>query len=231
MQTGFHSAGIALPHLGLLLGVGILAVSPVEVRAVAPPSPASVIARGEERFRGLRDYHCRVEMRSKLGSKVERGAAQFWFKQPRMLRVRVTAGPRKGSEVALDARGQIRGRKRGLLGGIVKNLKPSDQRLSTIRGTSMLELDWGSFFRRYRAAAARPKAVTELAAHPSASSPYSVAVSYPGLGKSMREVYTIDPVRWVIVEGALYENNTLVEHVVFRDIVLDPGLSDGSFKL
>lgn len=203
----------------------------VGARAADSLTPAAVIARGEERFRSLQDYQCHVDIMTRLGSKVVEGSGEFSFKQPRMLRLRVTRGPGKNSEVAVDAGGQIRGRERGLLSFVVKKLKAGDRRLSTIRGTSMLELDWGSFYLRYHAAALRPDASITLAPHPDPNAPYQVVVSYPDLGKSVREVYSLDAHQWTVVEGALYENNTLMEHVVFRDVKLDTGLTDAYFKL
>ena len=42
---------------------------------------------------------------------------------------------------------------------------------------------------------------------------------------------SIDPQRWVMVEGSAYEGGTRVEHVVFRDVKLDTGVDDRWFKL
>jgi hypothetical protein len=216
---------------GVFLVLALLSLLAIRVQAEAPLTADDVIARGEERFRRLQDYQCQVDLEVKSGEKVVAGSGQFWFKQPRMLRVRVTRGPGKGSELAVDSLGQIQGRKRGLLSFVVKRLQASDRRLHTIRGTSMLELDWGAFFLRYRAAALRPDAVIRLAPHLNPGSPYQVVVTYADLGKSVREVYSLDPHQWVIVEGALYEDGVLVEHVVFRDIKFDTGMAEGWFRL
>lgn len=196
-----------------------------------PQTAGAVMMRGEERFRSIRDYQCSVDIMTRLGTRVEEGSGEFFFKQPRMLRLRVTQGSRSGSEVAVDSQGQIRGRQRGLLRFVVKKLKAGDRRLSTIRGTSMLELDWGSFYLRYHAAALRPDAVIALAPHADPNAAYQVVVTYPDLGKSFREVYSLDPRQWTILEGAVYENNTLMEHVVFRNVRLNTGLTDDFFKL
>jgi hypothetical protein len=104
-----------------------------------------------------------VDIEARQGKKVEIGEGQFWFKQPRF-RLHVVRGSGKGSDVVVDSKGQIRGRKTGLLSFVVTRLKVSDRRIHNIRGTSMLELDWGSFFLRYHASALRPDAVISLAA-------------------------------------------------------------------
>lgn len=51
------------------------------------------------------------------------------------------------------------------------------------------------------------------------------------LGKSVREAYSLASYRWPIVEGAVYEDETRVEHVVFQGIQLDTGMAVGSFRL
>jgi hypothetical protein len=58
-----------------------------------------------------------------------------------------------------------------------------------------------------------------------------VVVSYPDLGKAVREVYSFDPERWIIVQGELYEDNVRMERVVFREIKLDTGVEEKWFKL
>lgn len=208
-----------------------LAITAPQTRAADGMSALVVIQRAEERFRRLQDYECTVDMESKLGKKVEGGTCQFWFKQPRMMRVKVLRGAKKGSQVAVDRTGQIRGSKGGILGLIVRRMKSNDSRLLTIRGTSLMTLDWGSCFLKYHAAILRPDAGLSLAPHPDPSAPWQVVVAYPNLGKSMREIYWIDPQQWVIVEGAVYEDEVRIEHVVFREIKLDTGKADSWFRL
>jgi outer membrane lipoprotein-sorting protein len=226
-----HSA----PVLVLKLGVALLALVPLAgaLRADAAGSltAADVIERGEERFRTLQDYNCTVELEAKKGGRVETGTCQFWFKQPRMLRLKVLRGSRKGSEVTVSGTGQIRGHQGGLFKGIVRRMKTSDPRLLTIRGSSMMGLDWGSFFLKYHAAALSPGARVTLAPREDSEAPYQVQVSYPLGGKRVREVYSLAAQRWTIVEGSVYEDDVRVEHVTFEDVKLDTGLADGWFSL
>jgi outer membrane lipoprotein-sorting protein len=220
-----------MKQLWVLPSLLLLTLGATQGYTAEPLDATEVIARGEEQFRSLRDYECMVDVEVREGRKVEAGSGRYWFKQPRMLRVRILQGTGKGSEVAVDSEGQIRGHKRGILSFIVKRLKVSDRRLHTIRGTSMLELDWGSFYLRYRAAALRPDAVIAVAPRSDANAPYQVTVTYPDLGKTVREEYWIDPLRWVIVEGAVYEDEVRLEHVVFREIKVNTGIADGWFRL
>lgn len=190
-----------------------------------------VIARGEERFRTLQDYQCLVELETKQGKRVESGACQFWFKQPRMLRLKVIRGSKKGSEVTVSNTGQVRGHQGGLFRSIIRRMKPTDSRLLTIRGSSMMGLDWGSFFLKFHAATANPGARVTLAPREDPEAPYQVQVAYPERGKRMREVYALSPRSWLLVDGAVYEDEVQVEHVTFRDVKLDTGLPDDWFSL
>lgn len=172
-----------------------------------------------------------ADFEARLENRVESGSCQFWFKQPRMLRLKVLRGSKRGSQVAVDSSGQIRGSRGGILGLIVRRLTTNDPRLLTIRGASILTLDWGSFFVRYRATTLRPDTLVFLAPHPDPNSPFEVTVTYQNEGKAMREIYRLDPHLWVIVEGTVYENETQVAHVVFRDIKLNTGLTESWFRL
>jgi hypothetical protein len=230
--SGNRGVRLAGKELLILLALALLALAAMRAHASEPMTPAAVMARGEERFRTLQDYQCTVEMESRMGTKVETGSCDFWFKQPGMLRAKITGGKRKGSVVAVDGSGTIRAHQAGLFRGVVKKLKPSDSRLLTIRGSSLLNLGWGSFYQKYHYAVLRPSArVTLSPRDASASSPYQVEVSYPDQGKRMRETYSVDPQRWVMVEGELEEDGVRVEHLVFEDIKLDTGVEAPWFKL
>jgi outer membrane lipoprotein-sorting protein len=216
----------------MFLGLTLLAVCGMRAQAAAAAvTPAGVMEHGEERFRILQDYNCLVELEAKQGTRVQTGACEFWFKQPRMLRVKVIRGSGKGSEVTVDDAGQIRGHKGGLFKSVIRRMQASDPRLLTIHGSSMMGLDWGSFFLKYHAAALRPAVRIALAPHEDPNSPYQVQLSYPDRGMRVREVYSLDPHQWIIVEGAVYEDDTRVEHVTFQEIKLDTGLNDGWFRL
>lgn len=228
-----RSLRLAVKEFWILVCLALLAVAAMRVHAAAVVmTPGEVMARAERRFEALQDYQCRVVLESRLGARTETGSCEFWFRKPRMLRAKITEGKRRGSEVAVDGLGKIRGHRSGLFKGVVKTLKPTDTRLRTIRGSSLLNLGWGSFFQKYHQAELRPSARVILAHRgASASSPYVVQVSYADQGKRVKETYSVDPQRWVIVEGELEEDGLRVEHLVFQDVKLDTGVGVAWFKL
>jgi outer membrane lipoprotein-sorting protein len=215
----------------VMSAAALLALAGVRATPAELVTPDSVVARGEERLRSLSDYECVVETSFRNGKKAEAGTARFWFKQPRMLRLNILRGNRKGSEVAIDRNGEIRGHKGGLLSSIVRRLEANDDRICNIRGAPVTELAWGAMYRRYRHSVGRPGARTLLTPRTDPNSPYELVVSYAEAGKPVREVYRVDPRLWVPVEGEVSEDNVQVEHVVFREIKLDTGIPENWFHL
>jgi outer membrane lipoprotein-sorting protein len=221
------------PTFAVLLISLSLAVSLAARAADAPlTTPEAVLRRAEEKFRSLTDYRCRATLASQNGKRSESGEYQVWVKLPGMLRVHVDRGRGRGSDVAMARDGSIRGRKGGLLKAFVIGLDVDDKRLRSIRGNPVTEFDWGSFYRKLRAHAALPGARLTLEPRAeSAIAPYVLVVTYTSGGKNYREVTRIDPTLWVMVGGDVYEGTVLVDHVEFREIQFNTGLTDGFFRL
>lgn len=211
----------------------LLAAALAPMRTFGAEEPASaddVIRRAEQRFAQLTDYECLADTDSRAGKKTAAGTYHLWFKKPEMLRLQVVRGDHRNSEVAVDRDGNVRGREGGLLKPFVVGLKKTDRRLRSIRGVTITQLDWGTFYRNYRAAAAQPGAKTELIRRPG-STLYEVAVTYTQGGTVMRQVYRIDPNRWVLIEADVFEDVVRVDHILFRDIRINTGIGDRWFRL
>ena len=223
-----------LPLLSAFLAAFCLAAAPRRAWTAepTPSTPEAVLRRVEERFRSLTDYQCRASLETRLGDRREAGEYHVYVKLPRMLRVHVDQGRGRGSDVAMARDGSIRGRKGGILKPFAMRLDPDDKRLRSIRGGPVTEFDWGSFYQKLRAHAALPGAhLTLLPRAEGASTPYELVVTYPSGGKQYREVTRIDPGLWVMVEGHVYEENVLVDHVRFSEIQVNTGLTDNFFRL
>ena len=212
----------------VLLGV---LYSPLRLPAAAEPAhPDEVMRRAEERFRTLNDYDCLADTESRAGKKSASGTYHLWFKKPEMVRIKVIRGGHRGSEVAIDKEGDVRGREGGLLKVFVAGLSKTDRRLQSIRGVPITQLDWGSFYKAYREHTARPGAQTALAPR-TGDAPYLVTVTFTDKGLRTRETFRIDPVRWTMLEGEVYEDDVRVDHIVFREVQLDVGTTEKWFHL
>ena len=190
-----------------------------------------VIAHAEERFHSLQAYECHIAAASSQGLKSDAGLYHFWFKSPGLLRVHVEKGSNSGSDVVVNREGKITGRKGGLLKPFVIRLKSTDPRLRSVRGVSVQDLDWGSFYRKLRDHAALKGAKTVLAERRDARQPYNIVVTFRDGAKQMREEYRIDSQSWIMTEGDVFENGVRVDHVAFQDIHLNTGVGEGWFKL
>ena len=199
------------------------------VTSAASPTAAEVMRRAEEQFQKFTDYECVIDTDSHLGSRSEAGTYHFWFKKPHLIRGHVDRGRDHGSDVVVEANGQIHGRKGGLLKPFAITLRPDDRRIRSIRGVSLTELDWGSFYRSYREGAARPGARIVLLPHQAESAPYEVSLQFTEAGKQVREIYRIDAARWVMVEGDRFEDGAQVDHAAFHDIRLNSGVPASFF--
>jgi outer membrane lipoprotein-sorting protein len=113
----------------------------------------------------------------------------------------------------------------------VVGLRKGDGRLKSIRGVPITELDWGSFYKTFREHAARPDARATLAPRDTSDAPYLVTLTSTEHGTRVKETYRIDPTRWTMLEGEVFENDVRVDHIVFRDVTLDAGTPDKFFRL
>ncbi len=217
---------VATASAGLLFAVPL---SPA--RGAETLAPAAILSRAEERFRSLTDYHCLAEGNATNGKKTEGGTYQVWFRQPRLARIKVVKGRSRGCEITVDARGQVRARRGGLLKPFVVRLKPNDERLLSIRDISIVEITWDAFFRRWRQNAAQPGARVTVAPRPTPDAPHQVVVSWTQNGKQFREHYHVDPKLWVLLEAELWENGERVDHIQFREIELNTGVEEKFFRL
>lgn len=209
----------------------VLAGPPQPARSAETLTPAAICSRAEERFRNLTDYHCLAEGTATNGKKTEGGTYRVWFRQPRLARIKVVKGRSRGCEITVDARGQVRARRGGLLKPFVVRLKPNDDRLLSIRDVSIVEITWDAFFRRWRQNAAQPGARVTMAPRPTPDAPHEVVVSWTQNGKQFREHYHVDPKLWVLLEAELWENGSRVDHIQFRDIELNTGVEERFFRL
>lgn len=198
-------------------------------RAAQEMGAAEVLRRAEERFAAIQDYECLAVTENHRKTPPTRGSYKVWHKKPKMLRLRILRGDNRGSELAMDSRGVVRGRKGGILKAFAMRLSKKDSRLRTWRGTSALDMDWGSFYRNLRERAGRPGARLELHAA-SASEPYEIIAIYPENGRQYRDVYRIDPQTWHLLGMDTYVNGKLAEKLAFQDVKVNVGLDNDHFS-
>jgi hypothetical protein len=185
------------------------------------------VDRLQERITLCKDYQYRVTCYERLGGKEERRSFTLYAKDCRLVRIKITSGRGKGSDVAMDGQGRIRGRKGGLLKPFARTLKPEDTRLRSLRGVAFWESAAHSFLPDLRERMAQPGNRCEV--EPAKDQPGRVllGINRPG---GVREQYWIDPEQLLLMKAETYESDQLVRRFVIEDVRTNVGLSDSFFS-
>jgi outer membrane lipoprotein-sorting protein len=199
------------------------------VHAAKAPSAGDVLRQAEERFQSMNDYVCIANSENYRKDPPSHGSYKIWHKKPRLLRIQVLKGGNRGSALAVDENGKIRGRKGGILKAIVVRLSRNDDRLKNWRGGSALDMDWGSFYRNLRARAGRPGG--KMALSPQSGGDYEIVATYPENGRKFRDTCRIDGQTLYLEESATYVDGKLADRVTFHDVEVDTGVDNKTFRL
>ncbi len=219
--------------LGCWLAAALFLLRPVpagsELEAL---TPARVVERLQQRFSRIHDYECVIHSETRYGARVEAMAFRLWYRTPGLLRLRVLRGRHQGSELLLDARGVLRGRRGGLLKPFSRRLDRSDSSLRSLRGQPAWELDFGSFLRAMRERMTLPGSVSTVRPATGVDPRLILEVRYRPVADAhlLRDVWAIDPGEWLLSSGDVYDGTTRVDHVEFSELRLDAGLKESWFR-
>jgi outer membrane lipoprotein-sorting protein len=197
-------------------------------RAAEPDRAQQILDRAEQRFRSIADYECVIDYECRLPDRVETKTYRVWYLQPKLLRVKVLQGPGKGSEVAMDEKGQFRGRKGGILKPFVVKLKPTDKRLQGLRGKSVTEFNLGTVYERCRG---RCSQGAEMQVAKTTDATKGVVLSFNENGKRVQETYRFDPNSWFLTSCSVLEDGKLVESFEIDQLKVNAGLDSEWFRL
>ncbi len=109
----------------------------------------SIIKKCKVKWESINTYTCTYESYQKKGKEEDKRTYFVEFKKPLWIRLKVLKGKDKGSEVMYNPEKNIvRGRKGGLLKGIVLTLKPDDKKVISLRGFRIYHAGIGEIYRR-----------------------------------------------------------------------------------
>ena len=199
------------------------------LRAAEPDRADAILDRAEQRFRSISDYECVIDYECRLPDRTESKTYRVWYLQPSLLRVKVLQGPGKGSEVALDDKGQFRGRKGGILKPFVVKMKPTDKRLQGLRGKSVTEFNLGTVYQRCRGRCSQGGADMQVAKTTDATK--GVVLTFNENGKRVQETYKFDSNTWFLTSCSVLEDGKLVESFDVNQLKVNSGLDMDWFKL
>lgn len=186
-----------------------------------------LIGRMQARLAGCRDYQYRVLCFERRGDREEERSYRLFVKEGRMVKIQVIEGRGRGSEAVLNARGQVRGRKGGLLRSFARTLAPDDRRVCSLRGTPFWEAACHNFLRSLQARMGRPGVQSQIGRDPEQSGLQRLTLYLPG---GDRERYWIDTRAMHLVRGEVYEGDVLVHRFQIDDVRENVGLTDSFFS-
>jgi hypothetical protein len=189
-------------------------------------SPMRLMDRLQERIAGCRDYQYDVACYERLGGKEERRSYHLYVKDNRMVRLKVTSGRGKGSEAALDAEGQLRGRKGGILKIFDEPLKPDDHRVRSLRGMPFWDAAAHNYLKALRERMTRPG--VNCSVEPATDPPDGLRLVVH-LPDGNWEQYWVETPQMRVVRGEVYESGQLIERYVISNIRENVGLTDDFF--
>lgn len=109
----------------------------------------SLIQGCKEKWESITTYTCAYESYQKKGKEEDKRTYFVEFKKPLWIRLKVLEGKDKGSEVMYNPEKDIvRGRKGGLLKGVVLTFKPDDKKVTSLRGFKVYHAGIGEIYRR-----------------------------------------------------------------------------------
>jgi outer membrane lipoprotein-sorting protein len=109
----------------------------------------SIIEKCKIKWDAIETYTCTYESYQKKGKEEDKRTYFVEFKKPLWIRLKVLKGKDRGSEVMYNPEKDIvRGRKGGLLRGIVLTLKPDDKKVVSLRGYRVYHAGIGEIYRR-----------------------------------------------------------------------------------
>jgi outer membrane lipoprotein-sorting protein len=186
-----------------------------------------LIDRMQDRLSQCRDYQYVMSSIERKGNREEKRSYRMFVKDERLVRIKVVEGRGKGSEAAVDAKGRVRGRKGGLLKPFAQTLKPTDDRIRSLRGTPFWEAACHNFLKELRARIGEPGTQCDL--QPDREQPGHVVLTVSRNGVT-RERYWIDTHGLHMVKGELFEGDLQVQEFCIRDVKQNVGLDDDFFS-
>lgn len=160
--------------------------------------------------------------------------ANFYFKKPRLIRVEVTAGEKKGALAVLRADGKVRAHLGGLLKLFVVTLDPHAAELNSANGYPMVDSDFLSiaeFLQNWLKQGIRSRVSADPMQLDGSNMPVYVLEMYKGndqrrvLKRVFVDAKTYLPVEWYDYQGA-----ELWSKSVFKNVRTNIGLKDDLFR-
>ena len=175
----------------------------------------------------LKTYTCTMKIHEANGSHVQDRVIRISFAKPHDTRVDIVAGDGRGGAVVWRGGDKVRGHPGGLFSTFKAYLDIRDPRVTSIRGETVAEANWGSVYEHLLSLkGASIEAVTE-----SDRTTIMVEVADPASnGGVTKEVLVVDG-NSLPLEYDQYEGDRQVKQVVNSDVKLDVELPESTWSI
>jgi outer membrane lipoprotein-sorting protein len=196
-------------------------------------SAQEIFSKAEASWKGIRDYRCMMQSNNKLGQEKDLKKVDFAFKRNHQVRMEVLDGKNKGSVVARNDSGRIKGKKGGILGVVAVTLGETDERILNLRGRKFYEADWGTVLKEFSDRLKAGWNVVVQGEEEVSGSPCDilVATGRESGSKVTKDMMWIDKKNHLVLRRKQYEGEDLINEVVWWDIQVNSGLGDDLFDL
>ena len=216
-----------------ILSTALLAVAVVSALATpsgaAAPTPLSgegMLAKFTAAWDKVSAYTCSLTAHEVLGTRVQDRSYDMTFRKPYDTKLSITGGDGKGSVAVWHGGDTLRGHQGGFISFIKLNLNIHDGRATSIRGTTIAQANFGAILDHVKSLKAKVEAV------PAGDlTDVDFTVDDPSDDQNVTKERIVLASDDLPAEYDEWEGDTLVRHVVYTDIVLDPPLTDASFNL
>ena len=186
----------------------------------------AVLAKFAATWDKVNSYTCKLTAHEVLGSRVQDRTYDLTFRKPYDTKMNITGGDGKGGAAVWHGGDTLRGHQGGFISFIKLNLNIHDGRATSIRGTTIAQANFGAILEHLESL----KATIGVAAAGD-STDVDFAVADPSGDQNVTKERVVLASDDLPTEYDEWEGDTLVRHVVYTDVVLNPPLTDASFNL
>ena len=206
-----------------------LAGTSIRGEAASPqpaPSGESALAKFSTAWNKLNSYTCTLSAHEVLGSRVQDRTYNLIFRKPYDTKLNITGGDGKGSAAVWHGGDTLRGHQGGFVSFIKLNLSIHDGRATSIRGTTIAQANFGAILDHVKSLNGTVESKTS-----GDSTTIDFGVPDPSTDQNVTKEQVVLGADGLPTEYAEWEGDTLVRHVVYTDLVVDPPLSASAFNL
>ena len=216
------AAMLAASALGSIGAAPHSAVAP----SPSPPAGEAALAKFAAAWDKLHAYTCSLTAHEALGTRVQDRTYDLTYRKPYDTKLVITGGDGKGGAAVWHGGDTLRGHQGGFISFIKLNLSIHDPRATSIRGTTIAQANFGAILEHLQTLKAT------VSANPSGDdTDVDFAVADPSGDQDVTKERIELGANGLPVEYDEWEGDTLVRHVIYTDVAVDPPLTDAAFNL